>query len=96
MAKFSFYFGVTAGSWLLSILVVSAELYVPFKELLKAAFGHHWIAKAVLITAAFLLSGFVFRSRKAIGDIPDERIAWYSALGSLALIALFFIAEYFR
>ena len=35
MAKFNFYLGASASSWLLAILVISAELIVPFKNLHK-------------------------------------------------------------
>lgn len=96
MTKFSFYFGATASAWLLAILVIVADLYEPFKNLLKSAFSHHWIGKAVIITVAFLMFGFLLRNKASLGSISDERLAWYSMLGSLMAIFLFFIIEFFK
>ena len=88
MRKFSFPSGATAGLWLLTLMIIVAELATPFKELLKAAFGHHWIGKAVITRVAFIIAGFLWKGGR-------ERIAWYSALGSLIVIFLFYVAEFF-
>lgn len=95
MTKFNFYFGAAASAWLLAILVIAAELIEPFKNFLKATFIHHWIGKGVIITIAFLLSGFLLRNKDSIGTFSDGKIAWYSMLGSLIAIFLFFIMEFF-
>lgn len=95
MAKFNASIGAAASAWLLALLVIAGELSAPFKALLKDTFSHHWIGKAVLVTAAFLLLGFVFRNRKSVGKWGDEKAAWYSVLLSLGAIFLFFIIHYF-
>ncbi|HII65623.1 TPA: hypothetical protein HA295_02495 [Candidatus Woesearchaeota archaeon] len=94
MAKFNAAIGATASAWLLALLVIAGELSGPLKALLKDTFGHHWIGKAVLVTGALLLFGFVFRDRKSIGTWKDEKAAWVSVLLSLAAIFLFFIIHY--
>ena len=96
MAKFNFYLGAAASAWLLTILIVVAELYEPFKNLLKSTVSHHWIGKAVLITVAFLAFGFALRDKSSVGNFSDENLAWYSMLGSLIVIFLFFVIEFFK
>jgi hypothetical protein len=96
MAKFNFYFGAAASSWLLAILVIAAELYAPFKNLLKNIFTHHWIGKGIIITIAFLAFGFILKGKESVGNIKDDKLAWYSTLGSLIVIFLFFIMEFFK
>ena len=96
MAKLNFYFGAAASAWLLVILIVIAELVEPFKTLLKTTFGHHWIGKAVIITFVFLVVGFLLRNKASIGNFSDDKLAWYSVLGSLIVIFLFFIMEFFK
>ena len=91
MKRFSFASGMTASSWLLAVLVIIAELIAPFKSFVTAIFSHHWIAKGVLITIAFLAVGFLFREKITKGS---EHIAWYSTLGSLIIIFLFYLIEY--
>lgn len=96
MTRFNFYLGAAASAWLLTILIVVAELVEPFKNFLKDLFTHHWIGKAVLITFAFLVFGFLFRNKDSIGNIPEDKLSWYSMLGSLILIFLFFVFEFFK
>ena len=95
MAKFNYYLGIAASSLLLWVMVIFGELYEPFKNMLKDIFTHHWIGKGVVITAAFLILGFLLRNRKSAGEYSDENIAWYSTLGSLIIILLFYIIHYF-
>lgn len=87
--KFNFCLGAAASSWLLAIMVMAAELYAPFKALLAAVFAHHWIGKAALTAAAFVVFGFLLKERKT-----DERLAWRSILGSLAVIFAFYVLEF--
>lgn len=96
MEKFNFYLGAASSAWLLVALVVIAEIAEPFKNFLKGTFTHHWIGKAVLATIAFLLFGFLFKGKTSIGNIADEKLAWYSAIGSLLAIFLFFIVDFFK
>ena len=90
MKKFNFYLGTTVSAWLLAVLVIVAELIEPFKNLLKIVFTHHWIAKAILITLAFLISGFLFKDK-----VIKDKLAWNSVILSLIIILLFYIFEYF-
>jgi len=96
MTKFNFYLGAAASAWLLAILVIIAELVEPFKTLLKDIFMHHWIGKGVLITLAFLAVGFLLKNKTSLGKIPDDKLAWYSVLGSLIVIFLFFAVEFLK
>lgn len=96
MAKFNFYFGTAASAWLLLILIVVAELIEPFKTLLKTTFGHHWIGKAIIVALAFLVFGFLLRNKESIGNVQQDKIAWYGTLFSLIAILLFFVIEYFK
>lgn len=95
MKKFNFYLGAAVSAWLLAILVIVAELAGPFKTLLKTTFSHHWIGKAVIITLAFILFGFLLKERNSIGKFSDDDVAWYSVLGSLIVIFLFYVIEFF-
>lgn len=91
--KFNFYLGAAASSWLLAVLVIAAELSEPFKTLLKTIFTHHWIGKAVIITLAFIAFGFVLPEKKSRNQ--DKDVAWYSVLGSLIIIFLFYVIKFF-
>ena len=93
MKKFNHYNGTFAASTLLAALVIAAELYAPFKTFLASVFTHHWIAKAVLVAAAFIIVGFAYKQNKLFG-IEDGKIAWYSTLANLAIILLFYIFHY--
>ncbi len=92
--KFNHYLGVTAASWLLAMLVIAAELYSPFKDILKATFGHHWIGKVVLVAAAFIAFGLLVKEKKTIWGQPANKFAWNSVRGSLIVILLFYILEF--
>ena len=89
MTKFNFYLGGSVSAWLLTILIITAELFAPFKAFLKSTFTHHWIGKAVIITLAFIISGFLMREKET-----NEKVAWYSTLSSLLIIFLFYIIEF--
>ena len=89
--KFNYFLGITVCSWLLLLMVIVSELYSPFKDLLKAIFGHHWIGKVVITIIVFLLVGFLFAGKKT-----NEKTAYYSAIASLALILLFFIINFLK
>ena len=89
--KFNFYLGAAASSWLLAIMVITAELYAPFKSLLASAFGHHWIGKAAIVALAFVAAGFLLKRTKD----SDESLAWHSILGTLAVIFAFYVLEFF-
>lgn len=85
--KFNYTLGTTVSAWVLAALVVIAQLSPAFKSLLAAVFTHHWIAKAVLITVVFVVAGCIDRN-------VSEKKAWYSIVGSLVAIGLFFVVEY--
>lgn len=91
--KFNFYNGAFAASTLLAVLVIAAELAKPFKAFLGSVFGHHWIGKAVLIAIAFIIVGFVYKKDELFG-IDSEKISWYSTLGCLVIIFLFYIYHF--
>lgn len=96
MAKFNFCLGAAASAWLLAVLVIAAELAEPFKNFLKSTFSHHWVGKGAIITLAFLIFGVLLKDKNSIGNIQDDKLAWYSMIGSLSVIFLFFVIEYFK
>ncbi len=87
--KFNFFAGVTASSLLLTLMVIVAELYAPFKDILKAVFGHHWIGKVVIMAIVFFAVSYLYRDKKF-----SEKNAWYSAIISVSVILLFYIVNY--
>lgn len=91
--KFNFYWGILVSAWLLAILVIIAELSEPFKTFLKTVFIHHWIAKGIIVTLAFVIFGFLLKKQK-VGKFSDKDIAWYSVLGSLIVIFLFYVIKF--
>ena len=92
--KFSFYNGAFAASVLLAVLVIAAELAKPFKDFLASVFTHHWIGKAVLTAAAFVIIGYAYKQDKVFG-VKSENASWYAVLGSLAIIFLFYVIHFF-
>lgn len=94
MKRFNVYSGLSVSAWLLAVLVIVAELIPAFKETIKTIFTHHWIGKAILITLAFVIFGLLLNKTK-FGGYKDEDIAWYSTLGSLLLILLFYIWHFY-
>ncbi len=94
VGKFNFYNGATISAWLLAILVIVAELVAPFKDALKNTFTHHWIGKTVIVLAAFLLFSYLFKDKKSMAGMADEKAAWYSTIGSLGVILLFYVYEF--
>lgn len=95
MKRFNLYLGASASASLLAILIILAELSEPFKAILTTMFSHHWIGKAVVITLAFVVFGLLFRGKNRIGKFSDEKVAWYSVIGSLSVIFLFYLIEFF-
>ncbi len=91
--KFDLYLGATASALMLAVLVIAAELADPLKEILRTLFWHHWVGKGILVTLVFLSSGLIGGSRK-YSNYSNDSIAWYSVLGSLALIFAFYLLEY--
>ncbi len=95
LSKLNLYLGATISSWALAALVVATELYAPFKNILASTFTHHWIGKGVLTALVFILFSYLLRNRKKIGSYKDGEAAWYSAIGSLAVISIFYLIEFF-
>lgn len=93
MKKLNFYIGAAVSSLLLALMVILAELHGPFKALLKGAFGHHWIGKAVIIAVVFFAVACTSKKKSLFG-MRDDKAAWYSALLALGVILLFFVAEF--
>lgn len=95
MPKFSFYNGIIVAAPILTIMIIVAELFAPFKNGLKAAFGHHWIGKVVISIILFVLAGFLLSKKESWFGKPAEKEAWKSAVGSIVIIGLFFVVHYF-
>ncbi len=88
--KLNFYSGTSVSAWLLTALVIVAELVEPFKESLKTVFTHHWIGKGILIIIAFIVFSLLLKEKET-----DEKVSWYSVIGSFAVIFLFYLIHYF-
>ncbi len=95
MRKLNLYLGAAASSLLLSILVILGELLKPFKNFLASIFTHHWVAKIVLITLAFIIFSFFLGNKNKIFGFKDADAAWYSTLAATIAILLFYVMEYF-
>lgn len=95
MRKPNFFLGATASAWLLTIMVIVAELFGPFKDTLKSVFGHHWIGKGIIVLVVFFAASFVLSEKKSVGGLSDKSLAWNSTVASLAVTLLFFAAEFF-
>ncbi len=93
--KFNYYLGATVSAWLLTLMVIVADLYTPFKDALKGIFGHHWIGKGVITFAIFILVGFIFSNTQKIGSTPVADAAYKSAWAGFAVILLFYLYEWF-
>lgn len=91
--KFNFYNAGFAASALLAVLVLASELSKPFKDFLESIFTHHWVAKAILVAIAFVSLGYLLKKDKLF-NIESEKLAWYSTLGSLAIIFLFYVYHF--
>ncbi|MBR9706948.1 MAG: hypothetical protein GOV15_00770, partial [Candidatus Diapherotrites archaeon] len=87
--KFNYYGASAASSLLLALLVVIAELSKPFKELLAIPFGHHWIGKIAVTAIVFVVIGLLLKEQRKRFGMKEADLAWYSALVSLAAIAVF-------
>ena len=90
--KFNQYKAITFSSILLAILVIASELSESFKNTLKTLFSHHWVGKAIIISAVFIIVGFAYKNKNSI---KDEKNAWRAAIASMIIIFLFFIILYF-
>jgi hypothetical protein len=89
--KFNFYLGIAASAWLLAAMVIATELIAAFKTLLVPIFVHHWISKAVVVSLAFVAAGFLHPKNS-----ENAKLGWYSVLGSMAVILLFYIIEFLK
>ncbi len=95
MKKWNFYIGAAVSSWLLTLMIIAGELFSPFKDILKNAFTHHWIGKIIITMIAFFAVAYFMRNKKSIAGYRDDKAAWYSVVGSLAVIFAFFALELF-
>ena len=77
--------------WLTAILTLWTALDAGFKAVLVSIFSHHWIAKAVIITAAFIIIAFLYpiKSNKSFGWWA-KKTTWSVVLSSLTIF-LFYI-----
>ena len=80
--------GVT---WLVVILTLWADLSVPFKAFLAGLAGHHWGAKSLIATTAFVLFYFLFRkARESESPLGNVVFAVASViLGSLIIFSFY-------
>ncbi len=89
--RFNQYKAITFSSILLTVLVIASELSEAFKNTLKVIFAHHWVGKAVIISAIFFIVGFAYKDKISISG---EKNAWRAILTSIIIILFFFIILY--
>lgn len=84
----------------ITLLTVVADLYAPIKDLLKAAFTHHWVGKGILSVVLFFASLLVFyplskSDRETELSRLIRALAFTAYAGTFVLIA-FFLLEAFK
>jgi len=89
--------GLISTSFLIMILVVVADLYIPLKDWLKTVFIHHWIGKGVLALVFFILSLTIglFVSPTGTRERRLLSLSLWAAAISATVITLFFVYEAF-
>ena len=87
--KFNFYAAGVVSSWVLTFSIIWADLFYPFKDVLKFTFTHHWIGKVILTSVVFLIFGLAYKKKKMFGE-NLEHVAWKSVTWSLKIIFLFY------
>ena len=90
-----YHLAMIVSAWLTVLLTIWSEMDAGFKAILTSTFGHHWIAKAVIITAVFIIIAFLYpiKSKKPFGWWA-RRTLWSVKL-SLLVIFLFYIWHFF-
>ncbi len=77
--------------WFIVAITLFSELSAPFKALLTALAGHHWIGKSIVSTIAFALLYLFFSRTDESEDVLKG--AWYVAgsavLGGLIIFSFF-------
>ena len=89
--RFNFYFGASISSWVLTALIIAAEFSGAFKTTLASIFSHHWIGKLVITALTFFVLGYVFRRSE---KYSTDKTAWYSIIGSLTTIFVFYVVMF--
>ncbi len=91
---FSIAIGAIAAAIFITIITISADLYLPIKGWLKNIFSHHWVGKSVLAAVVFLLFAVLIWPFSKRAD--DEKIRkilvllnWLLIAGSLAIFGFF-------
>lgn len=83
----------------LTVIIITADLYLPLKDFLKSAFYHHWIGKGILGVALFLISSFLINLIPYnIGEQKESKsllALFFTAILSFLALTLFFLYEAF-
>jgi len=78
-----------------TVFTIIGELVTPFKDVLKAMTGHHWITKSVLAVIIFVGLGLILNyTTKANNEASGKYIwgvFWTAIIGSIVLLAYFII-----
>lgn len=77
--------------WLVVLMALFTELSAPFKTFLTQLAGHHWIAKSIISSVAFVLFYFLFRKMNESDDVVRD--VWY-VVGSVVLGGLIIFSFY--
>ena len=80
------------------IITISAELWVPLKNFLKATFWHHWLGKGVVLIGLYLIILGLLNLRKWPED-EETDAQYFNAVilvGILSALSIFgfFVYEY--
>jgi len=75
-------------------LTVFADLFLPFKDYLKAAFTHHWVGKGVIAAISFVVI-YALALASASGDKEENLpvflkiLSWTAILGTVIIFGFF-------
>ncbi len=85
----------------IAVITIAADLFIPLKDWLKAAFTHHWIGKSILSLSIFIVLFFIFYFIPSKSTQTTEKLdkslnnLYWSSIVSSLIIFVFFIWEAF-
>ncbi len=77
--------------WLVVVMTILTEISAPFKNFLVQLAGHHWAAKSLIATVAFVLLYLIFRKARESDNVLGG--VWY-VIGSVVLGGVIIFAFY--
>lgn len=93
--------GALAAVVFIVAITVTADLYLPLKDWLKWAFGHHWVGKGILAIGIFAVGtciAYAISLRAEVQRIGSNLtlLMRISVAGTLALVFFFIYEAFFK